>query len=750
MDDEAHMMDDEHAHKRKHQHQVQCSASCGKWFDDFGGLKMHWKKVPACDQARSKAAPTWNTVAARASYACSASSSTDWSHLFRQGQRRDIALEMTTDCRLTMHLPDVQVQAIKDKIANDIMPLVRQQLMAKLTPRCSGWSAGFLERTILECTDIFEGLRTQSEEKTMLREHLSKFLLKPYKRILGTRKTTSVDAENFAVGPVREVKDYCFDVLIEKSIERLLLNVPRALNEVLSHERRMHERANKKTRVGEMEDSILSDVCDGLMYRAHPELGDLARKERPTFQPGAEYPDRMVLSLGGYYDDVEPHNPIGHAKVMKMVGCFYATLLDLEPGTRNNLLFIMPHTFAYAKDVTRYGKKVLVGDPSSADWGKLPEDGGCTSFGASMDRLDRGREFEYIHRAQLRKTRMHGYLHLFSGDQPAEAKMGPWKRSVSARFPCRRTMLDQNDPNWRGPSSYLDSNVELAQKWPLRTEEQLWEQELEYERLAKHRPPKTAAKCIEEALEYLTSIGINKIFKFDSGLKHFKHFKITSGQVQDLMHNLLHGGATLELAAFIFLCIRHKIFTLEQFNNALRSVDWTKGERPPDLKEIEVSEGQAGNLPKTDCHVSWTASQMLHFLPRSIEVLENLFKRGLDLQRQELEKISQTTKTGQTKRKKMEEVLEDVERAWASWQALVAMTDLALSHSLTISAVAKLDRLIWDHDVAFLSVNAYIEAGLWKPKHNFMQLLPLEFLHYGPARNFWCMRYEAMNKARLH
>jgi len=709
---------------------------------------MHWLLKPACDAAREKkAAASWTTVCRSPAFSTSVSSINDWPKLFRQGERQDAALEMTTECRLTMHLPREHVQTIKDKLANHIMPLVRKQLAAQLKPYCSEMPAGLLESIIAECTDVFEGLRTQGEESAMLHEHLAQFLLQPYKRLLGTRIVTTVDAENFAVGPEREVKDYCYDVLIEKSIERLLLHVPRALHEVLNRERRMHTRAMEDGKDEDDGTTILSDVCDGMMYREHPEVGDQARKDRPTFQPGAEYPDRLLLTIGGYYDDVEPHCPIGHAKWGKMVGCFYATLLDLEPSTRNSLLFIMPHTFAFAKDVTRYGKKVLVGEPSSPDWGKLPEDGGCTSLGASMDRMNRGIQIEYIHNAKPHKTTMYGFLHMYSGDQPAEAKMGPWKRSVSARLPCRRTMLDTNDPNWRGPSSYLNKNADLAQKWTLRTEEQLAAQELEYERLAKHRPPKSQGKCVDEAEEYLTTIGISKSFKFDFGLKHFKHFKVTSAQVQDLMHNLLHGGATLQLAAFIFLCIRHKFFTVAQFNEALRLTDFASGERPPYLKEVEVAAGQAGNLPKTDCHLSWTASQMLHFLPRSLEVLTKLFESGLLFQRGELDKISLTTQVGRNKRQKLEPILDDVERAWKSWQSLVSMSDLALSHSLTTAAVIKLDRLIWDHDVAFLMVDAYINAGLWKPKHNFMQLLPLEILHYGPARNFWCMRYEAMNKA---
>ena len=64
----------------------------------------------------------------------------------------------------------------------------------------------------------------------------------------------------------------------------------------------------------------------------------------------------------------------------------------------------------------------------------------------------------------------------------------------------------------------------------------------------------------------------------------------------------------------------------------------------------------------------------------------------------------------------------------------------------TLASAAQLDLLIYDHQTKFLAVKAYADAELWKPKHNFAQLIPLEILAYGPVRGTWCMRFEAMNK----
>ena len=34
----------------------------------------------------------------------------------------------------------------------------------------------------------------------------------------------------------------------------------------------------------------------------------------------------------------------------------------------------------------------------------------------------------------------------------------------------------------------------------------------------------------------------------------------------------------------------------------------------------------------------------------------------------------------------------------------------------------------------------------WKPKHHFVQHLPVDMLRLGPARGYWCYSYEGYNK----
>ena len=53
-----------------------------------------------------------------------------------------------------------------------------------------------------------------------------------------------------------------------------------------------------------------------------------------------------------------------------------------------------------------------------------------------------------------------------------------------------------------------------------------------------------------------------------------------------------------------------------------------------------------------------------------------------------------------------------------------------------------MERLIYHHQSCFRAVRAYRDAGSWKPKHNFAQLIPLDVRAFGPIFSFWCMRFE--------
>ena len=169
-----------------------------------------------------------------------------------------------------------------------------------------------------------------------------------------------------------------------------------------------------------------------------------------------------------------------------------------------------------------------------------------------------------------------------------------------------------------------------------------------------------------------------------------------------------------------------------------RSVEWEDGDKPPPARATDVLEGQAGDLPKSGCSMSWTAAQVLAFMPKCVEVFAGLVAGGLRRQ-QEATHASRAAD-------RLSERRADFGRAWESLQALCAETEALFAFVFTTSSIADLDRLIWDHDVKFLQVSAYSKAGLWTYKNSVAQLAPLETLLAGPMRWVMNMRFEGMNK----
>jgi len=56
-----------------------------------------------------------------------------------------------------------------------------------------------------------------------------------------------------------------------------------------------------------------------------------------------------------------------------------------------------------------------------------------------------------------------------------------------------------------------------------------------------------------------------------------------------------------------------------------------------------------------------------------------------------------------------------------------------------------LDRLIYEHHELFLAAEEY-GSRLFKPKNHFACHFPSDILNHGPVRNYWCMRFEALNQ----
>ena len=81
------------------------------------------------------------------------------------------------------------------------------------------------------------------------------------------------------------------------------------------------------------------------------------------------------------------------------------------------------------------------------------------------------------------------------------------------------------------------------------------------------------------------------------------------------MHNFLGGKFSKEFAAFTFLGIRYGVFTLEALNERLTFVKAEDGARLRKIRATDVEDGQDGDLPKSGCSMSWTAGDILHFIP---------------------------------------------------------------------------------------------------------------------------------------
>ena len=486
------------------------------------------------------------------------SSTGDQSKPFQKGETQDSLLGLLTRLRLVSLMPVAQIQFVKDGI-KQFMQIVSAQLTNLLKPHVV-LSDVSLAAIVNGPCDVLQGLETLAREKAILHNesHLKSFLLykrngesQPTKRILGTRIVSDARHGDHTTD------DFCVDLPVEKTLERLLHTCPRAVNEILATCRRTHDRAHSVPHYNRADaekdpNYKFSDIHDGHGYREHEVFGDEFRRKIPTHTADASAPSWIPLCIGMYADEVEPNAVLGAFRVNKKIMCFYYMIFDLSPSSRQSVLFIIPFTFAFGKDCSRYGSLVLAGDPTSLDYAT------CSSGGASMARLANGIEMEFTYNSVVCRVWIYAYLLVFMADHPAAAQFGCWKRSTSAASFDRRSYVDHNDPEWRCPSSNLDANADLPQKWELRTEESLKEDEAQFNRLLL---PGTAT-ATTEAFDFLAKRGIHHEKPFNFPLKHFMWFRVFCSMVQDIMHNLLEGSVSTELAAFLFLCIRHSLFTL--------------------------------------------------------------------------------------------------------------------------------------------------------------------------------------------
>ena len=147
---------------------------------------------------------------------------------------------------------------------------------------------------------------------------------------------------------------------------------------------------------------------------------------------------------------------------------------------------------------------------------------------------------------------------------------------------------------------------------------------------------------------------------------------------QDVMHAEFSSGiANSEFAALLYVLIRDREISVEQFNAALKQYDFPRGHRPPAV-HASVASGTQDRNPKSDCHVRWSGSQMLHFAQHSVALLGPMLSR---------------------------EALRS--KVWQAWILHVRYLEILLRPAFTRQDVLDLDHAIRAHQKLFGEITEY-------------------------------------------
>ena len=120
-------------------------------------------------------------------------------------------------------------------------------------------SKNYLHSVVIECLDVFDGLRTAKQEESYLKASLP--YIEPVERELGTHTEWIIDAEGFK-HQGKTKKDHCYDLPLAQQLARLFQNDERAWEQVLESQ---DEWRNQPTERSEL--FVISDIHHGTLFR---------------------------------------------------------------------------------------------------------------------------------------------------------------------------------------------------------------------------------------------------------------------------------------------------------------------------------------------------------------------------------------------------------------------------------------------------------------------------------------------------
>ena len=588
--------------------------------------------------------------------------------------------------RCTSHMPRDTAQELKAHVAGLVSEL-KAQVAARLGPSVEGGAA-----TVAALTDdIFrtaQHFTSRNSELDLV--HASPAYVAPCQRFLGKHPKTG---ESF----------YAWDSPLDKTMKTMLAKQLETWADVESFLERFAERSSSRRADEAFGDGewCISDTWDGV------EFGNFVM--RVQFRAG-----QVPLIFMFYYDGLELVNGLGQARTTWELGCFYYALIPLKQESRLNRSHLRLATVCLKRAITACGMDVVINGLESD--GAAPQN---TSWGAWMQLLATPEGMPLDTPSGKRVAR--GGTALLAADTPAAAELQGTKKSVgpSTKAICRLCLCSQVDGAHRAPCSFLAGlpgwkRCCAGRNTPFRLRSKTDVQEynsLMVEVLAGTKPMADMDQLLQDR-------GVNT---FLGAMWRLPFYSMVHGAPMDIMHIFFEGVGRQGLGALSYVMI-NQWGVDESVLVSLMSV-YSKEQKLPahhfpyvnSTRAAHLKQGQEGGIPSSDCSFPGNAIQVAHLLMH----LPGVFGAH----------VPPKEKKG---------------NIWGMALLLCKIARYLWKRSFTATDLVELDKAIWLHDTVLLNTLAL--HHLWKPKNHYMAHIPLDILHWGPPRNYWCIPFEHENQ----
>lgn len=179
-------------------------------------------------------------------------------------------------------------------------------------------------------------------------------------------------------------------------------------------------------------------------------------------------------------------------------------------------------------------------------------------------------------------------------------------------------------------------------------------------------------------------------------------FQATQCILQDPMHILLEGIVKMELQLVLSSFIERSYFSLAVLNSIIRNYQYCadmKNDKPPELESKSL---------KRESVFPMTAVETLNFMQLLPFMIGDMVPEGDEI--------------------------------WMNYLQIVQITALVISPLASQKSIATLKQLIFSHNYNFKKLFPHVN---FTPKLHYLTHFPRQIILFGPARNHWCMRFEA-------